>query len=168
MKKIFITYIIIALSFGAILLSLGIYLIHFNLTQMLLDNLKDTGIAGVILYIVLFIPLLLIRISFAVFIILGIQYLFTGVFALILTVKRNLSLLKTNLLVFLIINSILLFFLGITDLTIIYAACRGMISGSLPLILFTVLITVFCVGFEIVCSIGYKKLNRMNNERLST
>ena len=166
MKKISIAYIIIALLFGATLLALGIYLLRFNLTQMLIDDLEDTGIAGVIIYIVLYIPLLIIRICFAVFIILGIPYLFSGVFALISVIKNNLSLQKTNLSIFLIVNSILLFFVHLTDITIVYVACKNMISSSVPFIVFTVLISVLCVALEIISAIGYNKLWLMNKERL--
>ena len=163
MKKITIPYIVIAFVFAVALIALGAYLVSFNLHKMLLERLEGSGIAGFVLYIVLFIPLLLIRICTIVFIILGILHLADAVLGLIFVIKNKLSGQKTVLLISLIMNSIMLFYIGLADLLFIYAAWKDMLSGSLPFIIIVTIISVLCIAVEVVSATGFKKLKLMLN-----
>lgn len=163
MKKITVPYIVIAFVFAAALIALGAYLVSFNLHKMLLERLEGSGMAGLVLYIILFIPLLLIRISTIAFIILGLLQLAEAVLALIFVIKNKLSGQKTVLLISLIMDSIMLFYIGLTDLMFIYAAWRDLISGSILFITVTTVITALCVTMVILSAIGFKKLKLMLN-----
>ena len=167
MKKIIIPYIIIAFVFGVALIALGVYLFHFNLTKMLLESLEGAGIAGMVLYLVLYIPALLVRICTLVFIILGIPYLASTVLELIFLIKNKLSALKIVLRIFLIVNSVTLGYIGLTDIIFIHSALRGWLSGSVPFIVFTTIISVLCVALEIIVAIGFNKLKLMQAKMLS-
>ena len=162
MKKFVIFYSVIAICLGAVLFAFGIYLVRINLVKMLTDSLKNTGIVGLIFVLVLYIPIILIKIFFWGCIFYGILYIFSGIWALISFFKGNFIHLQKNLRIFQFINALILFLIIITDLVIIYAICNKMISGvSVPLIIFVTLTTASSVALEIAVEFAHKKLRQI-------
>lgn len=159
MKKHIILYSVFAIALGITLGAFGIYLMRLNLLEMLVDSLKDTGIVGVIIVFLFYIPILFMRIFFWGLYVYGILYVLSGIIVPIAFFKGNLAHLQKILLAFQIINALILFLVIIVDVAVIYFAGESFMSGiSLPVIIFIFLITALCVALQIIAVLAYRKL----------
>lgn len=165
MKKIAIPYAVTTFALGVTLIALGIYLCSFDLAGSLADSLEGSGSAGLVLYLVLYIPILLVQFCLFGFIILGIPYLIWAGFALARILQYDLDSLKRNSFAVTVYNALILSIVLSFDFIMVLVLFREEISLSAPFIIFTVLISVLCVALEVLSVLTDRKAKKIIIER---
>ncbi len=164
MKKIAIPYSVTAFALGVTLIALGVYLATFDLLGNFTNSLEGSGSAGLVLYILLFLPILLIQFLFFGCIILGIPYLIWAGFALARALQNELDSLKRNTRAVTVYNSLILATVIMFDFVIVQVIFRENITSA-TLIAFTVLITAFTVALEVLSVLTGKKAKKTIQEQ---
>ena len=161
MKKYTILYAVFALVLGVTLLAFGIYLIRYDLAEMLVESMQELWILAIIFLIILYIPLLMVKIFFWSCILYGVFFIAAGIVALVSYSKGKLIHLQKNLTCFLIINTLILYIITIVDFAIILWFYQKFSSEvSIIFIVFITLTTLLSVAFEVITVITRKRLKQ--------
>ena len=149
MKKYIILYAVFAIALGIALGALGIYLMRIDLAEKL-------GIAYIIL---LFGPVLWLKIFFTTCMLYGVLLVASGIIALISFFNNSFINLKKNLRTFLRLNSLMLIIVFIVDIVVFDSAVESIMSGTpSPLAICISLINPLSVAFQVIAVIADKKL----------
>lgn len=162
MKKGIILFAVACAAFAAVLIAIGIYIQRLDLAKLIAYTLAEKlGFLALIFIVAFYIPLLLTRCIFIIFIIYGVVYLVFSAIILFTLHKNDLNKLYNFLDELNIANSCLLFLLFIFDCVFLAYIITNIHSGiSVVLIIFTVLINITAIALEVAGILTTKKLRK--------